>query len=143
ALTLLPFDLLVPKLMVLAIDGQNPVENANRFDPAKYPLVAKLYLHRAQPTTADEQPFEAALLSAIPAANRDPSRLTVLAMTGVTAMCRLTAKAMDEHGDACPAEVVGPELSAADITHISNEVPFVEGCEADSNPDNYNFCSKP
>lgn len=140
---LVPFDLLSPQLVVLAVDGQNPIENANHFDAAQYPLVATLYLHRLQTVSPDEQPIEAALFAALPPGNRDPTRLTVLAMTGVTAMCRLTAKQMDSLGADWPAAVVGPELAAADITHISNEVPFVEGCETDTNPDNYNFCSKP
>jgi hypothetical protein len=143
ALALLPFDQLIPKLTVLAVDGQNPVENANHFDPAQYPLVAKLYLHQVQPTTAAEEPVEAALLASMPATNRNPNRLTVLAMTGVTAMCRLTAHQMDKFGYDWPAVVVGPELASADITHISNEVPFVEDCETDTDPSNFNFCSKP
>lgn len=142
-LALLPFEQLLPKLVVFAIDGQNPVENANRFDPEQYPLVATLYLHRLGKVMPEQQPIEAAFLAAIPPGNRDPDRLTVIAMTGVTAMCRLTAKMMDENGPAWPAEVVGPELAAADITHISNEVPFVEDCETDTNPENLNFCSKP
>jgi poly-gamma-glutamate synthesis protein (capsule biosynthesis protein) len=64
-------------------------------------------------------------------------------MTGVTAMCRTTAAQMEKFGPAWPAEVVGPELASADITHISNEVPFVEGCVPNTDPDNFNFCSKP
>jgi poly-gamma-glutamate synthesis protein (capsule biosynthesis protein) len=142
-LVLLPFDQLVPKLVALAVDGQNPVENANRFDPAAYPLVATLYLHRLHEITPDQEPVEAALLAAIPPGNRDPNRLTVIAITGVTAMTRLTAQQMDKFGPAWPAEVIGPELALADITHISNEVPFVEGCETDIRTDNFNFCSKP
>jgi poly-gamma-glutamate synthesis protein (capsule biosynthesis protein) len=49
---------------------------------------------------------------------------------------------MDVRGAAWPAEVVGPELAAADVTHISNEVPFVADCETDVSMDNYNFCTK-
>lgn len=143
SITLLPFDHLVPSLMVFAVDGQNPVENTNRFDPTLYPLVATLYLQRAQPTSEEEQVYEADLLAAIPPGNRDSNRITVLAMTGVTAMTRLTAQQMDKLGNAWPAEVIGPELAAADLTHISNEVPFVEGCETDVRMDNFNFCSKP
>jgi poly-gamma-glutamate synthesis protein (capsule biosynthesis protein) len=58
-------------------------------------------------------------------------------------MCRQTAAQMDRFGAAWPAEVVGPELAAADITHISNEVPFVPGCETNTSADNLTFCSKP
>ncbi len=63
-------------------------------------------------------------------------------MTGVTAMVRFTAEQMDRRGPAWPAEVVGPELAAADITAISNEVPFVPDCETNTDEDNLVFCSK-
>ena len=141
-LAIVPFEDLTPRLAVLAIDGQNPVENAKKFDPARYPLVATVYA-----AIATDDPQQAALaqrlLDALPAGNRNPDHLTVLAMTGVTAMCRMTAAQMDKFGPAWPAEVVGPELASADITHISNEVPFVAGCKPNTDPDNFNFCSKP
>jgi poly-gamma-glutamate synthesis protein (capsule biosynthesis protein) len=142
-LVLAPFDLLTPNLVVFAIDGQNPVENANRFDSSQYPLVATLYLHRREVLPAPQQAVADALLDAFPEGNRKPDRLTVIAMTGVTAMCRLTAQEMDRRGYEWPAEVVGPELAAADITHISNEVPFVPNCKTNTDTNNLVFCSKP
>ncbi|MBX3010138.1 MAG: CapA family protein [Caldilineaceae bacterium] len=141
-LVLLPFEQLEPRLVVFAIDGQNPVENANKFTPADYPLVATVYAHDLS-TTPAEQKLVQDWLQALPAGNRNADHLTVLAMTGVTAMVRLTAEQMDQRGAAWVAEVVGPELATADITVISNEVPFVEGCETDTRMDNLTFCSKP
>lgn len=141
-LVILPFEELEPRLAVLAIDGQNPIENSAHFDPAQYPLVARLYAQLA-PAGQTETERLAQVLGSLPSGNRDPNRLTVLTMTGVTAMCRLTAAQMERFGPAWPAEVVGPELASADITHISNEVPFVEGCEPNTDPNNFNFCSKP
>ncbi|MCS6828924.1 MAG: CapA family protein [Caldilinea sp.] len=141
-LAIVPFEQLEPRLVVLAIDGQNPVENSAHFDPARYPLVAHLYA-QMHPRSEEEAKRIAQMLQALPQGNRDPERLTVLTMTGVTAMCRLTAAQMERFGPAWPAEVVGPELASADITHISNEVPFVEGCEPNTDPNNFNFCSKP
>jgi len=141
-LAVVPFDQLVPRLVVMALDGQNPVENASGFDPRRYPLVADVYAHLA-PRDEAEATLVSAFLAALPAGNRDPDKLTVLAMTGVTAMCRMTAAQMDLYGPAWPAEEVGPGLASADITHISNEVPFVEGCETNTSQENYNFCSKP
>src|SRR5690606_29383864 len=137
-LALVPFDRLMPQLAVFAVDGQTPVENATKFNPTAYPLVATLYA-----TTNNGEGDVAQLAAAMPATNRDPSRLTVVAMTGVTAMVRLTAEQMDERGPAWPAEVVGPELATADITAISNEVPFVPDCETNTDPENLVFCSKP
>ena len=141
-LVLLPFELLEPQLRVLAIDGQNPIENSNRFDAKRYRLVAPVYAH-INSSNAVARATAQQLLKALPAGNRDPDRLTVIAMTGVTAMVRLTAAEMDKRGNGWPAEIVGPELAAADITAISNEVPFVPGCKTDTRMDNLTFCSKP
>lgn len=141
ALAIVPFDELHPELVVLSVDGQNPVENANKFDPARYPLVATLYAHVATANPNDQAKVEA-LLAALPAGNRDPAKLTTLTMTGVTAMVRMMADEMDRRGAAWPAEYVGEELSSADITHISNEVPWVDDCKTDLRMDNFNFCTK-
>lgn len=139
-LALVPFDRLVPQLAVFTVDGQTPVENAAKFNPTAYPLVATLYATVGDAGTSSDV---ARLAAAMPATNRDPSRLTVVAMTGVTAMVRLTAEEMDKRGPAWPAEVVGPELATADITAISNEVPFVPDCETNTDRENLVFCSKP
>ena len=139
-LALIPFDLLEPSLAVFNVDGQTPIENAVKFNPSAYPLVATVYAHpqRGAPSDALSR-----LSAALPTTNRDASKLTLVAMTGVTAMVRLTAEQMDRRGPAWPAEVVGPELAAADITAISNEVPFVPDCETNTDDDNLVFCSKP
>lgn len=141
-LAIVPFDRLEPRLVVLAIDGQNPVENSAHFDPARYPLTAPVYV-QINAADAEEAALTTQLLSVLPTGNRIAEQLTVLTMTGVTAMCRTTAAQMEKFGPAWPAEVVGPELASADITHISNEVPFVEGCIPNTDPNNFNFCSKP
>ncbi|MCC6458277.1 MAG: CapA family protein [Caldilineaceae bacterium] len=139
-LALVPFEQLRPSLAVYTVDGQTPVENATKFNPSAYPLVATVYAH-TQPGAPSNALSR--LSAALPDTNRDSSRLTVVAMTGVTAMVRLTADQMDRRGAAWPAEVVGPELAAADITAISNEVPFVPDCETNTDEDNLVFCSKP
>ncbi len=139
-LALVPFDQLQPALAVFTVDGQTPVENAAKFNPSAYPLVATVYAHIE--STAPSNVLSR-LSAALPATNRNSSKLTVVAMTGVTAMVRLTAEQMDLRGPAWPAEVVGPELAAADITAISNEVPFVPDCETNTDEENLVFCSKP
>jgi poly-gamma-glutamate synthesis protein (capsule biosynthesis protein) len=141
-LALVPFDELDPRLATLAIDGQNPIENANRFDIDQYPFIATLYAH-VDAANAGQQELADAFLAQIPPTNRDPNKLTVLAMTGVTAMVRFSAAQIDRYGPEWVAEVVGPELAAADITHISNEVPFAPDCETNTSADNFNFCSPP
>lgn len=139
-LALVPFDMLQPNLAVYSIDGQTPIENAVKFNAAAYPLVATVYAHLQPGVPSDTISH---LSSSLPSSNRNPTKLTVVAMTGVTAMVRLTAAEMDRRGAAWPAEVVGPELAAADITVISNEVPFVPDCETNTSEDNLVFCSKP
>lgn len=141
-LAVLPFEQLEPRLVVFAVDGQNPIENSSHYTATEYPLIADIYAE-VTGDTAVGMALARKALGALPPGNRLPEHLTVVAMTGVTAMCRQTAAQMDRFGSAWPAAVVGPELASADITHISNEVPFVPGCETNTSKDNLTFCSKP
>ncbi|MGW8250717.1 MAG: CapA family protein [Anaerolineales bacterium] len=125
---ILPFEALEPRWKVLEVDGQSPLRKA--FDPQSYPLTVTVSL-AGDPDRLVE--IEAAYGSAsaaplLPASNRDPGKLTVLAMTGVTAMVRATAYTMEQRGILYPGKDVGPWLREADITHISNEVPFAQNC---------------
>jgi poly-gamma-glutamate capsule biosynthesis protein CapA/YwtB (metallophosphatase superfamily) len=62
-------------------------------------------------------------------------------MTGVTALGRRVAQAMDLRNNYdYPAEKISGFLSDADITHTSNEVSFVPGCSAYSG---MRFCAPP
>ena len=74
--------------------------------------------------------------------NRDMSKFTTLIMTGVTAMVRGTAQRMENHGISYPGEKIADILREAYITHISNEVPFVEGCNVFEDRFLF-FCSRP
>ena len=128
---IVPFELLEPRLKVLTIDKQSPVRND--FDPSVYPLQVDFSL-----TGARAETFE------LPLTNRDPSRMTVLLMTGVTALVRATATRMEIFGLDYPAWDIGDILRAADITHISNEVPFYTGCPyPDARQEGLVFCSNP
>jgi hypothetical protein len=125
---IVPFEDLEPRWKVLAVDGQSPVRND--FDPDAYPLKVNFVLKPA--------PF-----SLVPT-NRDPSKLTVLAMTGVTALVRGTATQMVRYGVLYPGEEVRQVLRSADLTHVSNEIPFYSDCPT---PDPWTssliFCSDP
>lgn len=102
---IIPFQEISPRWKVLAIDGQTPLHH--NFDPAAYPLTAQVQA---------------------PAPNYNPDKLTIVAMTGVTALVRATAFTMEQQGILYPARDVGDWLRSADITHISNEVPFAQDC---------------
>lgn len=137
AWAILPFQELDPSFKVLHIDGITPLDN--RLDPATYPLAV------AVSVTGDAEAAKAVadlLAGAIqPATNRDASRLTSLIMTGVTAMSRGTAAAMEREGYTYPALVISDTLAAADITHVSNEVPFIDGCEVRNYVNQLQLCS--
>jgi hypothetical protein len=130
---IVPFESIEPRWKVLTVDGQSPIRKD--FDPASYPLKVTFVL---QSTGSDSQ---VAALD-LPSSNRDPSKLTTLIMTGVTALVRATAYRMEEKGVDYPAQDIGVILREADITHISNEIPFAQGCPY-PNPDQRSivFCS--
>lgn len=135
ALGMLPFDQLDPRFKVLTVDGVNVL--SNQLDPKAYPLAVAI--------AAEGEAAEALrpiLRRAWPSAtNRDASRLTTLIMTGVTAMARGTAEEMEEKGYTFPAEIISATLKAADITHVSNEVPFIKGCVVNNTYMNLTLCS--
>ena len=86
---IVPFEALEPRWAVLEVDGQSPLRKD--FDPAAYPLVAPISLSGG----AGASPTDTAWILA---SNRDPNRLTTLAMTGVTALVRATAFTMEQRG---------------------------------------------
>ncbi|MGE5602415.1 MAG: CapA family protein [Nitrososphaerales archaeon] len=136
---IVPFDRLTVRLRALKVNGQSPVDNRFRLDAwlltARASLVGLTDRGRAALTTAQGK---------LPATNRDPAKLTVLVMTGVTAMARSSAAAIEKSGDyGFLARKVGPELAAADITTVSNEIPFAPGCMANNSPNTLVLCSKP
>lgn len=131
AWAILPFEQLEPRWKVLRLDGQSPIHKD--FDVEHYPLVVTFGC-RGEPCTALQ----------LPPTNRDPARLTILVMTGVTALVRATAWRMEQKGIAYPAQDIGDWLRTADITHISNEIPFAEDCPyPDPRPVLTRFCSNP
>lgn len=128
AWAIIPFESIQPRWKVLRVDGQSPIHND--FDAQTYPLKVGFSL---QPDSFS-----------LPAINRDPSKLTVLAMTGVTALVRATADRMETHGILYPGEEVRSVLRSADLTHVSNEVSFDPNCPI-PNPytESLSFCSSP
>jgi poly-gamma-glutamate synthesis protein (capsule biosynthesis protein) len=135
AIGILPFEELDPSYKVLTVDGMNPLDN--RLDPKKYPLAVAITV-RGQGASIIASLLRASIL---PQTNRDPAQLTTLVMTGVTAMTRGTAARMERFGYTYPAEVISGTLRAADITHISNEVPFLNDCVVNATPNNLIMCS--
>ena len=134
AWAILPFETLEPRWKVLTIDGQSPIRK--KFDQSKYPLVVSFTLQ----TSENIQP--SSLIST--SSNYDPSKLTTVIMTGVTALVRATASTMEAKGVKYPGERIRNLMLEADIAHVSNEIPFVTGCPF-PRPDQTAlvFCSDP
>ena len=135
ALGIMPFDQLDPRFKVLTIDGVNVLDN--RLDPTTYPLAFAIHAKGMGASLLTE------LLHPVvtPPTNRDAAQLTTLMMTGVTAMSRGTAAAMERSGILYPAAIISATLAAADITHISNEIPFLDDCVVNNTLNNLILCS--
>jgi poly-gamma-glutamate synthesis protein (capsule biosynthesis protein) len=135
SLALVPFEDLDPRWKALPVDGLSPLHRD--FDLAGYRLKI--------PISLDTDPERAALIRGnflLPLSNFDPQKMTVVALTGVTAMVRATAFTMERRGMLYPAEDIRGWLLEPDITHISNEVPFAADCPPPNprQPD-VRFCS--
>jgi poly-gamma-glutamate synthesis protein (capsule biosynthesis protein) len=135
SLAVVPFDQLEARWKLLRVDGINLFER--EADMAAYPLTLGV-------RAAGDADLLSRIKTAIPATdNRDLSKMTIVAMTGVTAMVRGTAVKMEQNGITYPAEKIRDWLTTADITHISNEVSFWDQCPAPSFNDGVTMCSNP
>lgn len=133
---ILPFEAIQPRWKVLRLQGASPLDR--HFDAAAYPLSLPFTLYGSKAAAAQ--------LPALPALtpNYDPSKMTVLVMTGTTAISRHIGERMESKGLTYPAQDIGAWLSDADLTHISNEVAFYQECPKPG-PDraDMRFCSSP
>jgi hypothetical protein len=168
AWAIVPFDQLEPRWKTLQLDGQSVLDK--RLDTATYPLVARVgvtglergvaklqellqqALHQTPQqaphvvggsVTAAPGPLTANPGTSILLTNRDPTKMTIVVMTGVTALTRGTAVQMDRYGVTYPAQDIRPWLVDADITHVSNEVSFAENCPPSADYYTMVFCSSP
>jgi len=130
SLAILPFEDLSPDWKVIKLDGISPIKK--EFTPEDYLL--------AVPISSSGSDLDTLQLTS----NRDPHKLTTLVMTGVTALVRATAWTMESEGVNYPAQDIKGWLVNADITHISNEVPFAKGCPfPNPSQQGLRFCSRP
>jgi poly-gamma-glutamate synthesis protein (capsule biosynthesis protein) len=137
ALAVIGFDALEPKWKVLSVDGVSPLDYD--FDPDAYPLSIGFGVE-GEPALREHLIEE---LAWVPT-NRDPNRLSFVAMTGVTALTRATAWAIERNGVEWATAEVGPLLDNADITHVSHEVAFSPDCPpVNPSRDVNRFCGQP
>ena len=131
AWAIVPFESITPRWKVLTVDGQSPVRKD--FDLSKYPLKVTFTLSPA----VDSSRF------ALPASNRDASKLTTLIMSGTTALVREIAYQMEVKGLDYPGTDIGDVLRQADLLHVSNEVSFDPSCPPPNPDKNRFYCSDP
>ncbi len=134
AWAIVPFHRLEPRWKVLRIDGVSPLHR--ELDLDAYPLVATFHL------VADDGP-DVLDLFPIAGTNRDPDKMSVVMMTGTTALTRATALVMEREGVTFPGRDIREWMMEPDITHISNEVPFTEDCPPPTGESTLVFCSHP
>jgi poly-gamma-glutamate synthesis protein (capsule biosynthesis protein) len=123
--SIVPFDQLDPALKALTLDGRSLFDRALIID--QYPLVQRLSVTGTpEALAAVTQHLQAT--GRWQALNRDPAQMTILVMTGVTALVRATAFAMENNGVDFPARDILPFFADADLVHTSNEVSFAANC---------------
>ncbi len=133
AWAILPFHHLEPRWKVLRVDGFLPIAKRSLDG---YPLQLPLYIGSGtRPETLALLPLET-----LSVANRDVSQMTLLAMTGVTAITRGTAQLIERTSVTYPAQDVKPWFEDADFVHISNEVSFKPDCPVEGTG-SMSFCS--
>ncbi|MBN2533991.1 MAG: CapA family protein [Spirochaetales bacterium] len=66
----------------------------------------------------------------VPFSNRDERKMTVVIMTGVTALTRQTAWVMEQNGITWPAKDIKGIFKDTDFVHVSNEVSFIPDYKA-------------
>ena len=134
---IVPFDQLDSKLKVLALDGVSLLHRNGNND---YWLKLRVALTQIRRGSEWVEP----LFRNGPITNRDESRMTILAMTGTSALVRDIAWVMEQKGALYPGQKIKPWLTTADVVHISNEVSFNPDCP----PPQFGtgetiFCSQP
>jgi hypothetical protein len=132
AWAIIPFESIEPRWKVLTVDGQSPIHKD--FDPSKYPLSVLFTLSWSGPN---------APAIALPAGNRDPSKMTTVIVTGTTSLVREIAYQMEVKGLDYPATDIGDWLRQADILHVSNKTAFDPNCSAPNPNENRFYCSDP
>jgi hypothetical protein len=143
AWAIVPFEDLEPRWKVLKVDDQSPYDRA--LDLTKYPLVVTYNL-TGSPAILNELSELSAESGqpVLPPTNRDPSKMTTIIMTGVTAMVRATADRMEKKGINYPAQDIIDWLRNTDFLHISNEISFNPKCPKPNASDpSLFFCSNP
>lgn len=123
---ILPFEKIEPQLKVLRVNDISPLDRP--MDSTNYPLTIDYTLSINPATGQALRQVADQLTGTIPATNRDESKMTVLIMTGTTALARVIMWKIDNKGYEHPIEEIKGWFENADLKHVSNEVSFNPDC---------------
>ncbi len=137
---IIPFEEIDPRLKIIKVDGDSPLDRP--MDADQYPLTLKFHLS-GNPNAAQVYENEIAkIIASLPETNRDETKMTVVVMSGTTALARVTLKKIELNGYEYPVELVKDWFLSADLRHVSNEVSFLDDCQY-TDAFTMQFCSKP
>ncbi len=135
-LAIIPFDQLTPAMKVLRIGQVSPYDQS--FNSADYDLSIRLGF-TCPLENEDILPLNLPVWT-----NRKAEKFTSVLITGTTALTRAIGNKMEIHGNQYPGEKIKMWFENADISHISNEVSYYEGCApADPYQSDLLFCGRP
>lgn len=138
---IIPFEELVPRWKVLKINGVSPLDKPMQVE--NYPLAFSFHLVGEQGRESVDGANAALIASTLPATNRDESKMTVVVMSGTTALVRTTAYKIEMHGVEYPIADIKDWFLSADVRHVSNEISFSQDCpDPDPWTTSLRFCSK-
>jgi poly-gamma-glutamate synthesis protein (capsule biosynthesis protein) len=141
-LAILPFENISPRYKVMKIDGISPLDKPMNVNEYELTVTFGLFLKPGS-NSDDVKIALSTVTQQIPPNNRDEQKMTVLLMSGTTAITRGTASKVELKGTSYPIEAVKPWFQAADLRHVSNEISFVEDCpEPDPYSASLRFCSQ-
>ena len=137
---IIPFEEIEPRYKVIRVNGISPFDRP--MDVENYPLTVKYWIY-GDPTAMQQSTTQIyQLVNQIPFTNRDETKMTVVIMTGTTALARVALWKIDHNSLDYPIEKVKDWFLSADLRHVSNEVSFNADCDYDD-PYTMQFCSKP
>jgi poly-gamma-glutamate synthesis protein (capsule biosynthesis protein) len=142
AIAIIPFEEITPRWKILKVDGRSPLDKP--FEQEKYPLRVSFNLVADGDVTENVTQVVEAISAILPTSNRDESKMTVVVMSGTTAITRGLAYKITINDAEYPIALVKDWFLSADLRHVSNESPFYEDCPS---PDPYTsslvFCTSP
>ncbi|MDD5659132.1 MAG: CapA family protein, partial [Actinomycetota bacterium] len=124
--SIIPFDEITAEYKVLNVGGESVFDKKIKLDDYSFAMQIMIDGHDID-IDIDTKNLIAAAIDKDKITNRNIDKLTILNMTGCTALVRGTANKMEKNGVLYPGEKIAEILRDADITHISNEITFVEG----------------